>query len=135
MLFSIFNVLRIFEALQIFFYNFLLKWVKMKTILSPVYSLNLKNIILFFNRGLIFFSNGHIRNVVSTLPNVVQFNVEKYNVVSTLFNFVNFSVDVHNIVSKLIWRCATSRRQINLKTTLNRCWNVCWEWSLSLRYC
>ena len=152
MLFSTFNVLRIFEALQIFFYNFLLKWVKMKTILSPVYSLNLKNIILFFNRGLIFFSNGHIRNVVSTLPNVVkidfendnvvstlsnvvQFNVEKYNVVSTLFNFVNFSVDVHNIVSTLIWRCATSRRQINLKTTLNRCWNVCWEWSWSLRYC
>ena len=86
----------------------------MKKILSPSYSLKLKNIILFFNRRLIFFSNGDIRNVVSTLrnvvkidvengnvdstlSNVVQFNVEKHNVVSTLFN-----VDVHNVVSTLI---------------------------------
>ena len=91
----------------------------MKKILCSAYSLKLKNIILFFNRGLIFFSNGHIRNVVSTLPNVVkidvendnvvstlsnvvQFNVEKHNVVSTLFNVVNFNVDVHNVVSTLI---------------------------------
>ena len=91
----------------------------MKKILSPAYSLKLKNIILFLNRGLIFFSNGHIRNVVSTLPNVVkidvendnvvltlsnvvQFNVEIYNVVSTLLNVVNFNVDLHNIASKLI---------------------------------
>ena len=87
----------------------------MKKILSPAYSLKLKNIILFFNRGL----NGHIRKivstlpnvvkidvendyVVSTLPNVVQFHVEKHNVVSTLFNVVNFNVDVHNVVSTLI---------------------------------
>ena len=132
MLFSIFDVLRIFEALQILFYKFLLKWGKMKKILSPAYSLKLKNIILFLNRGLIFFSNGHIRNVVSTLPNVVkidvendnvvstlsnvvQFNVEIHNVVSTLLNVVNFNVDVHNVVSTLIWRCVTSRRHINLK--------------------
>ena len=91
----------------------------MKKILSPAYSLKLKNIILFLNRGLIFFSNGHIRNVVSTLPNVVkidvendnvvstlsnvvQFNVEKHNVVSTLFYVVNFNVDKHNVVSTLI---------------------------------
>ena len=110
------------------------KWRKM---LSPLYSLNFKNIILFLNRGLYFFSNGHIRNVVSTLPNVVkidvendnvvstlsnvvQFNVEKHNVVSTLFCVVNFNVDIHNVVSTLNWRCATSRRHINLKTTLNR---------------
>ena len=116
----------------------------MKKILSPAYSLKLKNIILFLNRGLIFFSNGHIRNVVSTLPNVVkidvendnvvstlsnivQFNVVIHNVVSTLLNVVNFNIDVHNVVSTLIWRCATLRRHINLKTTLNRCWNVCWE--------
>ena len=38
-----------------FFYKFLLKWEKMKKILSPAYSLKLKNIILFFNRGLPFF--------------------------------------------------------------------------------
>ena len=117
------------------------KWRK---ILSPTYSLKFKNIILFLNRGLFFFSNGHIRNVVSTLPNVVkidvendsvvsvlsnvvQFNVEKHSVVSTLFYVVNFSVEIHNIVSKLIWRCATSRRHINPKTMWNRRWNVCWD--------
>ena len=55
MLFSIFDVLRIFEALLILFCKFLLKWGKMKKILSPVYSLNLKNIMFFLNRGLIFF--------------------------------------------------------------------------------
>ena len=93
-----------------------------------------------------FFSNGHIRNVVSTLPNVVkidvendnvvstlsnvvQFNVEIHNVVSTLLNVVDFNVDVRNVVSTLIWRCAMSRRHINLKATLNRRWNVCWELS------
>ena len=71
------------------------------------------------NRGLYFFSNGHILNVVSTLPNVVNidvendnvvstlskvvhFNVEKHNVVSTLFYVLNFNVDIHNVVSILI---------------------------------
>ena len=108
----------------------------MKKILSPAYSLKLKNMILFLNRGLIFFSNGHIRNVVSTLPNVVKIDVENDNVVSTLpnvvqfkveiDNVVNFNVDVHNVVSTLIWRCVTSRRHINLKSTLNWRWNVCW---------
>ena len=144
MLFSIFDVLRIFEALQILFYKFLLKWGKMKKILSPAYSLKLKNIILFLNRGLIFFSNGHIRNVVSTLPNVakinvenenvvstlsnvVQFNVETHNVVSALSNVVNFNVDVRNVVPTLVWRFATSQRHINLKL-LNRRWNVCWDY-------
>ena len=143
MIFSIFDVLRIFEALQIFFYKFLLKWGKMKKILSPAYSLKVKNVILFLNRDLIFFSNGHIRNVVSKLPsvvkidvendsvvstlsNVVQLNVEIHHVVSTLLDVVNFNNDVHNIVSTLSWRCATSLRHINLKTTLNRPWNVCW---------
>ena len=87
--------------------------------LSPTYSLKFKTIILFLNRCLYFFSNGHIRNVVSTLPNVVkidvendnvvstlskvvQFNVEIYNVVSMLLKVVNFNVDVHNFVSTLI---------------------------------
>ena len=127
---------------KIFFYKFVLKWGKMKKILSPAYSLKLKNIILFLNHGFIFFPNGHIRNVVSTLPNVakmdvendnvvstlpnvVQFNVEIYDVVSTLLNVGNFNVDVHNVASTLIWRCTTKWRHINLKTTLNRSWNVC----------
>ena len=37
------------------FYKFLLKWGKMKKILSPAYFLKLKNIILYLNRGSIFF--------------------------------------------------------------------------------
>ena len=41
-------------------------------------------------------------DVVSTLPNVVQINVEINNVDSTLFNVVNSDVDIHNIVSTLI---------------------------------
>ena len=77
----------------------------MKEILNPAYSLKLKNIILFLNRGLIFFPNGHIRNVVSTL---VKMDVENGNVVLTLsnvvqlMNVVNFNADVHNVVSMLI---------------------------------
>ena len=117
---------------------------KLKKILSPACFLKLKNIILLLNRGLIFFWNGHIHNVVSTLPNVlkidiendnvfstlsnvVQFNVEIDNVVSTLLDVANFKVDIRNAVPTLIWRCATSRSHINLKATLNRRWNVCWE--------
>ena len=81
-------------------------------ILSPPYSLKLKNIILFLNESLTSFPDGHIRNVVSTLPNVVkidvendnvvQFNAEIYNVVSDLLNVVNFNFDVHNTASTLI---------------------------------
>ena len=104
-----------------FFEKFLLKWGKNEGKCWVQH-------ILFLNGGLyIFFSNGHIHNVVSTLPNVVQFNVEKHNVVSTLFCVVNFNVDIRNIISTLIWRCTMSRHHINLRKTLNRRWNVCWE--------
>ena len=133
MIFSIFDVLRIFEVLQMFFYKFLLKWAKMKKILSPAYSLKLNIYIYILNRGLIFSSNGHIHNIVSTLPNVVKIDVENDNVVSTFSNVVQVNDEKNNVVSALfyvvstlIWRCATSRRHINLETTLNRRWNVCW---------
>ena len=146
MLFSIFDVLRFFEALEMFFYKFLLKWGKNEEkcwVQHIIWSS--KILFCFWIEAYIFFSNGHIRNVVSTLPNVVkidvendnvvstlsnvvQFNVEIHNVVSTLLNVVDFNVDVRNVVSTLIRRCATSRRHINLKTTLNRRWNICWEY-------
>ena len=66
---------------------------------------------------LFFFSNGHIHNVVSTLPkvaidvendivvlklsSVVQTNDEIGNDDLTLFIIVNLNVDRHNVVSTL----------------------------------
>ena len=143
MLFSIYDVLTIFEILQIFLYKFILKWGKNEEDCESAIFFEAQNIILFWNRDLIFFSNGHICNVVPTLPNVVkidiendnfvltlsnvvQFNVEIHHVVPTLLNLVNSNVDLHSVVSTLTWRCATSRLHINLKTTLNQRWNVCW---------
>ena len=98
LLFSIFDVLRIFAALQMFFYKFLLRWGKTKKILCPAYSLKLKNVILFVNQMVIF----AMKIVVSTLSNVVQFNVENHSVISTLFNVANFNADVQNVASTLI---------------------------------
>ena len=144
MLFSIFDVLRIFEALQILFSKFLLKGGKIEEDFeSSIFLESQKYYFAFESRLICFFlkwsysqhvvkidlENG---NVVSTLSNVVQFNV----VVSTLLNVVDFNVDVRNVVSMLIWRCATSRRHINLKATLNRRWNVCWVVTqMKLRSC
>ena len=45
-----------------------------------------------------FFSNGHIRNIASALPNFVKIDVENDNVVSTLSNVVQFNVEKHNFV-------------------------------------
>ena len=128
-----------------FFYKFLLKWWKNEENVESSIFFETQKYYFVFESRLNFFSNGHIRNVVSTSPNVVkidvenhnivstfsnvvQSNVEKHNVVSTLFYVVNFNVDVHNVVSTLIWRCATSWRHINLITTLNRRWNVAGFW-------
>ena len=140
MLFSIFNVLRIFEALQIFFYKFLWKLGKNEEYFeASIFFEGQKYFFVFESRPNFFFKWSYSAlpnvvkidvendNVVSTLSNVVQFNFEIHKVVSTLLNVVNFSVNVHNVASTLIWRCATSRRHINLKTTLNRRWNVSWE--------
>ena len=69
----------------------------------------------------VFFSNGNINNVVSTLPNVVKFHVENDSLVSTLSNVQlnveidnvdstlhNSDVDVRNVVSTLILGCLMS---------------------------
>ena len=94
-----------------FFYKFLLKWAKMKKILSPAYSLKLNIYIYIYiyilNRGLIFSSNGHIHNIVSTLPNVVKIDVENDNVVSTFSNVVQVNDEKNNVVSALFYIVST----------------------------
>ena len=137
MLLSIFIALRFFEALQIFFYKFLLKWGKNEEDFESSIFFEAQKYYFVSELRLNFFFKCQIRNIVSTLLNVlkidvenhnavstlsnnVQFNVKIHHVVSTLLNVVNYNADVHNVVSTLIWRCATSRRHINLKTTLNR---------------
>ena len=133
--------LKIFAAVQIFLYIFLLKW----GIKWGKFGVRSSKILFYFwlETSFLFFSNGHIHNVVSRLSNIVKIYVENDNVVSTLcnlvqinaeienvdltlFNIVSFNIDVRNVVLRLIWRCATSRHHINLKTTLKRRWNVCW---------
>ena len=86
--------------------------------LSPAYSLKFKNIILFLNQGLYIFSNGHIRNVVSTLPSVVNIDVENDNVVSTLSNLVHFNVEKHNVVSMLFYIINFNFARHNVVSTL-----------------
>ena len=93
-------------------------WGKIEDFESTIFFEALKYYFVFESR-FNFFPNGHIRNAVSTLhnvvkidvendnvvptlPNVVQFNVKIYSVVSTLLKVVNFNVDVHKVVSTLI---------------------------------
>ena len=76
----------------------------MKKISSPAYHFKLKNINLFLARDLIFFSNGHIRNVVSTLPNVVKIEAENDNVISTLSNVIQFNVEIDITLIRLCWK-------------------------------
>ena len=122
-----------FAALQPFFYIFLLKWRrKWRRFWVQRILWSFKNIILFLTQGLIFISflNDHIQNIVSTLPNAVQTYVENDNVLlklSTLLNVVNFNIHIHNVISTLIWRCVTSQLHINL--------NVCWFILFYLFYC
>ena len=86
---------------------------------SPAYSLKLKNIILLFNGGLIFFPNGYIYNVVLTLPNVVKIDVQNDNVVSTLSNVVELNVEIHNVVSTLLNVVSALLNVVNFKVDIH----------------
>ena len=104
--------------------------------MNSVYSI--WNIFLF-----VLFGNCNFLNVVSTFTNVVKLelendkvvsmfsdvvhvNVEILNIDSMLSDVVNSNVEMQNVVSTFIWRCPTSRRRINQKIMMLKCWNVCW---------
>ena len=82
--------------------------------------------------------NGHIQNVVLTLINVMELDIQNNNIVSglsnvvyikvnlALFNVLNFNVYIHNIVLTLIRYCPTSWSHVTLTTTLRQRWNVFW---------
>ena len=120
MLFSIFDILRIFEALQIFFYKFLLKWGKTEDFESSIF-LEAQKYYFAFESRLNFFSSGHIRNVVSTLPNVVKIDVENDNVVLTLSNLVQFNVETQrcfNVDEHFKFQRWRTQRFFNVDLTL-----------------
>ena len=129
MSFSIFDVLRIFEALQVFFYKFFLKWGKNEEDFeSSIFFEAQKYYLPFESRLNFFFKCSYSQRCLDVAQRCEnrRWNTKIHKVVSTLLNVANFNVDVHNVVSMLIWRCATSLRHINLKTTLSWRWNVCW---------
>ena len=128
MLFSIFDVLRIYEALKISFYKFLLKWGKNEHFESTIFFEAQKYYFVCESR-LNFFPKVIFATLFRRCPTLWKSTLKLFNSTlkyTTLLSVVNFNVNIHNVVSTLIWRCATSRRHINLKTTLNRRWNVCW---------
>ena len=95
------------------------------------FSLNLKNITLYFPRGWIFlFQMVVFTTLFRHCPMLWK---SKLKIMTTLFRrcLTFFKSTLKQITlsrrcSTLIWCCATSRRHINLKKTLKHCWNVCW---------
>ena len=63
------------------FYKFLLKWGKMKKNVASNTFFKVQKYYFVFESRLTFFSNGHICNFVSMLPNIVKIDVENDNVV------------------------------------------------------
>ena len=106
-----------FYGFQIFFYIYPLNISLKFTVFSlNDCSLKLKNIIMVLARCLIF-------NFLQTVIFTTLFRRCPTLWKSTLKMTM---VDVHNVVSTLIWRCPTSRCNINLTTTLKQRGNVCW---------
>ena len=79
-------------------YKFFLKWGKNEEDFESSIFFEAQKCYFVFESRLNFFSNDHVRNVVSTSPSDVKIDVENENVVSTLSNVVQFNVQIHNIV-------------------------------------
>ena len=120
------NLVRTFAALQVLSDILLLTWRASEDYEIVVKTLNSGCSIWIIS--FLLFRSGHFHNVLWTFTNVVKLDVEND---STLLGAVNFNDEIHNVVSTLIWRCPTSRRPINEKTTLKQRWNICWGKSIS----
>ena len=79
-------------------YKFFLKWGKNEEDFESSIFFEAQKCYFVFESRLNFFSNDHVRNVVSTSPSDMKIDVENENVVSTLSNVVQFNVQIHNIV-------------------------------------
>ena len=125
----------------VYFYNarpkflFLFNWSQSKvSVVNQMSHLFWSSKIFFCYFQL--FEYGHIHNVASTQINVMKLDVENNSIVSTLpnvvninveiDNVVNFNVGIQNVVSTLIWHCPTLRRHITLTTTLRQRSKVFW---------
>ena len=118
-MFSIFDVLRIFEALQIFFYKFLLQWGKNEEDFESSIFFETQKSYFAVDSRLIIYSNDHIHNAVLTLPNVVKINVENYKYVckQSCLKFTN------SILKKQRWFDVVERSKFQRWRT-QRCFDV-----------
>ena len=91
---------------------------KMKKSLSPMYSLKLKNIILFLTQTLIFilFKWSYSKPCFN-VSQLVKIYVENGKVISTLSNFVQINVEI------LIWCCS----RLTYRTLFQRLFNFVWR--------
>ena len=122
-------------------YKFFLKWGKNEEDFESSIFFEAQKCYFVFESRLNFFSNDHVRNVVSTSPSDVKIDVENENVVSTLSNVVQFNVQIHNIVESCKFQRWRTQRCFNVdltlcdvaasyqpkKKTLNRRRNVSWN--------
>ena len=124
MSFSIFDVLIIFEALQIFFLQIPLKMGKNEEDLEFSIFFEAHKYYFVFESRLIFFQMVKFLRLFRRCPKLLKSTLKMttcFRCCLTLFN------------STVIWRCPMLRRRdITLKTMLSRCWNHCWYVCVSI---
>ena len=110
MLFSLFDVLGIFEALEIFFYKFLFKWGKYEEDFKPsIFFEGEKYYFVLESRLDFFFKWSYSQRCFD----VVKIDVGQKNVVSTMYNVVKFKVEMNNVVDLTLCDVATSYQPKN----------------------